>query len=81
MILLGVCSKATPCDAGFQRARPGVFPKEIAYTKGMDKWNDIAGMSYQTIDEQLQVVNEELASTGDVFPKKITSNGGVLQED
>lgn len=27
------------------------FPKEIAYTKGMDKWNDIADSSYQTTDE------------------------------
>lgn len=32
-------------------AKQADFPKEIAYTKGMDKWNDIADMSYQTTDE------------------------------
>ncbi|RBR25498.1 uncharacterized protein FIESC28_01736 [Fusarium coffeatum] len=29
----------------------GYFPKEMAYTYGMDKWNVIAGTSYQTSDE------------------------------
>ncbi|KAF5538965.1 positive activator of transcription [Fusarium phyllophilum] len=29
----------------------GDFPKEVAYTAGMDKWNKIADKSYQTSDE------------------------------
>lgn len=29
----------------------GDFPKEIAYTSGMEKWNSIADKSYQTSDE------------------------------
>ncbi|RGP77220.1 hypothetical protein FLONG3_4735 [Fusarium longipes] len=29
----------------------GDFPKEVAYTTGMDKWNAIADKSYQTTDE------------------------------
>ncbi|GKU06533.1 hypothetical protein FLAG1_03201 [Fusarium langsethiae] len=32
-------------------AGKGDFPKEVAYTTGMDKWNAIADKSYQTIDE------------------------------
>ncbi|KAF5660129.1 hypothetical protein FHETE_9101 [Fusarium heterosporum] len=32
-------------------AGQGDFPKEVAYTTGMDKWNAIADKSYQTTDE------------------------------
>lgn len=32
-------------------AGKGDFPKEVAYTTGMDKWNAIADKSYQTTDE------------------------------
>ncbi|RFN49942.1 hypothetical protein FIE12Z_5841 [Fusarium flagelliforme] len=32
-------------------AGKGDFPKEVAYTTGMDKWNTIANKSYQTKDE------------------------------
>ncbi|KAH7140865.1 hypothetical protein EDB81DRAFT_654893 [Dactylonectria macrodidyma] len=32
-------------------AHKGDFPKEVAYTSGMDKWIDIANRSYQTSDE------------------------------
>ncbi|KAJ4128061.1 hypothetical protein NW768_008345 [Fusarium equiseti] len=32
-------------------AGKGDFPKEVAYTTGMDKWNAVANKSYQTKDE------------------------------
>lgn len=45
-------------------AKKGDFPKEIAYTKGMDKWNDIADTSYQTTDEMdiIQATAERVVS-------------------
>lgn len=44
-------------DAGFEDQLPKAFdhkadfPKEVAYTTGMDKWNDISDRSYQTSHE------------------------------
>ncbi|KAK7409150.1 hypothetical protein QQX98_008643 [Neonectria punicea] len=40
------------------------FPKEVAYTTGMDKWVDIADRSYQTSDEMsiIEATAEEVVS-------------------
>ena len=49
----------------------GDFPKEIAYTKGMEKWNDIADASYQTTDE-LKIIESSVSRVVSELPSGTT---------
>ncbi|CAM1505905.1 Fc.00g115420.m01.CDS01 [Cosmosporella sp. VM-42] len=62
-------------------AHDGDFPKEIAYTAGMDKWNDIASISYQTTDE-MQIIKDTCAEVVSQLPSgtKIIDLGAAGSE-
>ncbi|KAM0217976.1 hypothetical protein ACHAQD_007174 [Fusarium lateritium] len=49
------------------------FPKEVAYTTGMDKWCDIADSSYQTIDEM-----KIIEATADNVVSNIPTHAGTI---
>ncbi|KAI1070773.1 hypothetical protein LB507_006822 [Fusarium sp. FIESC RH6] len=46
----------------------GYFPKELAYTYGMEKWNVIAGTSYQTSDE-IAIISATAGNVVSQMPK------------
>ena len=67
-------------DLTFDRQLPdafrgqGYFPKELAYTHGMEKWNVIAGTSYQTSDEMSIIA----ATAGNVVSKMPETNNVII---
>lgn len=52
-------------------AKQADFPKEIAYTKGMNKWNDIANISYQATDE-IDIIKASARQIVSQMPDKTT---------
>ncbi|KAM0244782.1 hypothetical protein ACHAP5_005905 [Fusarium lateritium] len=54
-------------------AGKGDFPKEIAYTTGMNKWNAIADKSYQTTDEM-----SIIEATADKVVKQMKSGTHII---